>query len=158
MHGNIPRPLPLRSTRPRFRRACTLNLIDTVHNNMDKMYRYVALRKKLLGVDELHMYDVYTLVVPDAAVSISYDEAKKNRPRSLERPRRGLYQALETGSAAAGSMCTRTAASAAGVLLRKPRPHPMFCSTRRTISNPCSLSPTRWVTHCTATTAAITSP
>ena len=54
-----------------------LNLIDSVHRNMDKMHRYVALRKKLLGVDELHMYDVYTPVVPDAAVTISYDEAKK---------------------------------------------------------------------------------
>ncbi len=41
------------------------------------MYRYVALRKRLLGVDELHMYDVYTPVVPDAAVKIPYDEAKE---------------------------------------------------------------------------------
>ena len=34
------------------------NLIDTVHQNLDRMHRYVALRKKLLGLDELHMYDV----------------------------------------------------------------------------------------------------
>lgn len=53
------------------------NLIETVHANLDKMYRYVALRKKLLGVDELHMYDVYTPIVADAASEISYDEAKK---------------------------------------------------------------------------------
>ena len=53
-----------------------LNLIETVHQNLDKMYRYVALRKKLLGVDELHMYDVYTPVVKDAAVKIPYEEAK----------------------------------------------------------------------------------
>ena len=53
-----------------------LNLIEAVHRNMDKMYRYVALRKKLLNVDELHMYDVYTPVVADAAVSISFEEAK----------------------------------------------------------------------------------
>ena len=52
------------------------NLIEAVHANMDKMYRYVALRKKLLGVDELHMYDVYTPIVPDAAEKISYAEAK----------------------------------------------------------------------------------
>mgnify|MGYP000662390090 FL=1 len=43
-----------------------MNLIEAVHNNLDKMYRYVALRKKLLGVDELHMYDVYTPIVADA--------------------------------------------------------------------------------------------
>lgn len=52
------------------------NLITAVHENMDKMYRYVALRKKLLGVDELHMYDVYTPIVPDAAEKISFNEAK----------------------------------------------------------------------------------
>ena len=53
------------------------NLIEAVHRNLDKMYRYVALRKKLLGVEELHMYDVYTPVVRDAAVKIPYDEAKQ---------------------------------------------------------------------------------
>ncbi len=52
------------------------NLIEAVHANMDKMCRYVALRKKLLGVDELHMYDVYTPIVPDAAEKIGYAEAK----------------------------------------------------------------------------------
>ena len=52
------------------------NLIEAVHANMDKMYRYVALRKKLLGVDELHMYDVYTPIVADADSAISYEEAK----------------------------------------------------------------------------------
>ena len=52
------------------------NLISAVHANMKTMYRYVALRKKLLGVDELHMYDVYTPIVSDAASDISYEEAK----------------------------------------------------------------------------------
>lgn len=53
------------------------NLISAVHGNLDKMYKYVSLRKKLLGVDELHMYDVYTPIVKDAAVTITYEEAKK---------------------------------------------------------------------------------
>ena len=53
------------------------NLIEAVHQNLDKMYRYVALRKRLLGVDELHMYDVYTPVVPEAAGRISFEEAKE---------------------------------------------------------------------------------
>lgn len=35
------------------------NLIDTVHKNMNLMYDYVDLRKKILGVDQLHMWDVY---------------------------------------------------------------------------------------------------
>ena len=56
--------------------AVYTNLIQAVHANLDKMYRYVALRKRLLGVEELHMYDVYTPVVPDAAVKISFEAAK----------------------------------------------------------------------------------
>lgn len=52
------------------------NLIETVHQNLDKMYRYVALRKKLLGVDELHMYDVYTPLVSGVTRKIGIEEAK----------------------------------------------------------------------------------
>jgi len=54
-----------------------LNLIDTVHKNMDKLHRYVSLRKKLLGLDELHFYDMYTPLVPDFDKEIPADEAKK---------------------------------------------------------------------------------
>ncbi len=53
-----------------------LNLIEAVHENLDKLHRYVALRKKRLGVDELHMYDIYTPIVADAARKVSFDEAK----------------------------------------------------------------------------------
>ena len=52
-------------------------LIDAVHANMDKMYRYVALRKKLLGVEELHYYDLYAPMVSDVKDVIPYDEAVK---------------------------------------------------------------------------------
>jgi oligoendopeptidase F len=53
-----------------------MNLIDTVHNNMEAMYHYVRLRKRALAVDELHMYDVYTPIVSDVAQEISYEQAK----------------------------------------------------------------------------------
>jgi len=53
------------------------NLIEAVHKNMDLMYRYVKLRKKLLGLDEMHMYDLYTPLVPDIKMDIPYEEAKK---------------------------------------------------------------------------------
>ena len=61
-----------------------LNLIEAVHANLDKMYRYVALRKKMLGVDELHMYDVYTPIVADAAEKISYDQARETVLEALQ--------------------------------------------------------------------------
>ena len=54
-----------------------LNLIEAVHGNLDKMYRYVRLRKKMLGLDELHMHDVYVPIVGDVAVKVPYEEAKK---------------------------------------------------------------------------------
>ncbi len=60
-----------------------LNLIDAVHQNLDKMYRYVALRRKALGVEELHMYDVYTPIVPDATAKIDYESAKHTVLRAL---------------------------------------------------------------------------
>ena len=53
------------------------NLIDTVHQNMDKMYRYAALRKKLLGVDTLHMYDLYAPMVSDVDMKLPFDKAKE---------------------------------------------------------------------------------
>ncbi len=53
------------------------NLIDAIHANMDKMYRYVRLRKKLLGLDELHMYDNAVPLVKDVDINIPFDEAKK---------------------------------------------------------------------------------
>ena len=61
-----------------------MNLIGAVHNNLDKMYRYVALRKKLLGVDELHMYDVYTPIVADADQAITYEQAKETVLEALQ--------------------------------------------------------------------------
>ena len=54
-----------------------LNLIEAVHKNFDKMHRYVRLRKKLLGVDELHFYDVYTPLIADVDKKIPYSEAKQ---------------------------------------------------------------------------------
>lgn len=52
------------------------NLIDVVHENMDLMHRYVALRKKALGVDELHMYDVYAPIAKAPEDKIPFEKAK----------------------------------------------------------------------------------
>ena len=59
------------------------NLIDAVHQNMDKMYKYVALRKKVLGVDELHMYDVYTPIIQGGDRRIPYEEAEATICKAL---------------------------------------------------------------------------
>ena len=54
-----------------------LNLIEAVHQNLDKMHRYVRLRKKMLGVDELHFYDIYTPLLQDVDKKIPFAEAKQ---------------------------------------------------------------------------------
>ena len=53
------------------------NLLDAVHQNMDKLHRYVSLRKKLLDVEELHMYDLYVPIVKEAKVKIPFEQAKQ---------------------------------------------------------------------------------
>ena len=53
------------------------SLIDAVHANLDKMYRYVALRKKILKANELCMYDVYVPMVSDAEQRIPFEQAKQ---------------------------------------------------------------------------------
>ncbi len=58
-------------------------LIEAVHDALPEMYRYVRLRKKLLGVDELHMYDVYTPLVQDEHPEIPFETAKEMVVRGL---------------------------------------------------------------------------
>ncbi len=60
-----------------------LNLIEAVHQNLDKMHRYVRLRKKLLGVDELHFYDIYTPLLHEVDKKIPFTEAKQTVYDSL---------------------------------------------------------------------------
>ncbi len=52
------------------------NLIDTVRKHMDLMYRYVALRKRMLGVSELHFWDVYTPLVAESEEKYPYETGK----------------------------------------------------------------------------------
>ena len=59
------------------------NLIETVHRFLPAMYRYVALRKRALGVEELHMYDVYVPLVADQTKKIPFAEAKEIVKRRL---------------------------------------------------------------------------
>ena len=73
------------------------NLIEAVHQNMDKMYRYVRLRKKLLGVDELHFYDLYTPLVPGADTKIPFEQAKETVYNALAPMGEGYRKILKEG-------------------------------------------------------------
>ena len=58
-------------------------LIDSIHRSMEHMHRYVSLRKKMLGVDQLHMYDVYVPMVADYDRKFTYEEAKEISLKAL---------------------------------------------------------------------------
>ena len=53
------------------------NLIEVTHKNLDKMYEYMNIRKKMLGFDELHMYDIYVDLVDNVNDNIEFEEGKK---------------------------------------------------------------------------------
>jgi len=60
------------------------NLINTVHNNLSYIYDYMKLRKRLLELDELHMYDIYTPVVKEYRMEVPYEEAKQMVLKGLQ--------------------------------------------------------------------------
>lgn len=69
------------------------NLIHAVHDNIGLMHRYVSLRKKLLGLDELHMYDIYAPLVQDIKMDVPFEEAKKMVAEGLK-PLGNEYQKI----------------------------------------------------------------
>lgn len=52
------------------------NLIDTVNNNLDIVYKYFDLRKEILGLDEIHLYDMYVELINELDKKYSFEEAK----------------------------------------------------------------------------------
>ncbi|CAM3032859.1 oligoendopeptidase F [Staphylococcus argensis] len=53
------------------------NLVATVHKYLPLLHRYTQLRKELLGLDDMKMYDLYTPLVKDVKFEMPYEEAKK---------------------------------------------------------------------------------
>lgn len=71
------------------------NLISTVNENLHLMHKYISIRKKALGVEELHMYDLYTPIVKNYNQKVSYDEAKKTVLEALSPLGEDYIQILE---------------------------------------------------------------
>lgn len=53
------------------------NLIASIHKSLPSMYRYMDLRKRVLGLDQMHMYDIYVDIIDDEVKNIPFDEGKK---------------------------------------------------------------------------------
>ncbi len=60
------------------------NLIESVHSHLPAMYRYIDIRSKALGIQELHMYDLYAPMVDDIDMKKDFEEAKKIVAKGLE--------------------------------------------------------------------------
>ncbi|WMI80783.1 oligoendopeptidase F [Anaerotignum sp. MB30-C6] len=72
-------------------------LIQTVHENLPLLHRYIDIRKKELGVEELHMYDLYVPLVSEADVKIPYEEAKETVTKALQVLGDDYMKALQVG-------------------------------------------------------------
>lgn len=59
-------------------------LVDAINESLHLLHRYTKLRKEILGVDELHMYDLYAPLVQEVDMKVSYDEAKEHVLQSLQ--------------------------------------------------------------------------
>ena len=69
------------------------NLIEAVNRHLDLLHRYMEIRKKRMGLEELHMYDLYTPMVPSPDEVISFEQAKRMVREGLA-PLGEDYQAL----------------------------------------------------------------
>lgn len=73
------------------------NLIDTIHESLPLMHRYMKLRQKLMGVDELHMYDLFAPLVEEYKLDISFEEAKTITKEGLKPLGEDYLTALQEG-------------------------------------------------------------
>ncbi len=79
------------------------------------MHEYVKIRKKALGVEELHMYDLYAPMVKDAKPVISFEEAKKIVKEGLHPLGEEYLQVLRKDMITVGLMCMKTKGKEVGL-------------------------------------------
>ena len=75
------------------------NLLATVDANLPALHRYLTLRKKLLGLDELHMYDLYVPMVPEVEYKVAFADAQERVARALAPLGQDYVATLRTGFA-----------------------------------------------------------
>ena len=100
------------------------NLIQAVHQNFPAMHRYTALRKELLGVEELHFYDLYAPMVSDADFSYTFDEAKELVLKALEPMGEDYLAIMREGFANRWIDVYENAGKRSGAYSAGPKVHP----------------------------------
>ncbi len=91
------------------------NLVSTINANLPLLHRYVELRKKALGLEDIHLYDLYVPIVEGVAVDVPFAEARATILAALEPLGAEYGAALPRASTrqTAGSTSTRTTTRAA---------------------------------------------
>lgn len=73
------------------------NLIQAVHEKLPLLHRYVSLRKKVLRLEKLHMYDLYTPMVGNIEMKVPFEEAKRIVKEALAPLGKAYLQILQEG-------------------------------------------------------------
>lgn len=73
------------------------NLIKAIHNNLDSMYKYMDIRKRVLNLDELHMYDLYVPIVQNVDFDIPYDKGVDLIKKALAPLKEDYLEGMEEG-------------------------------------------------------------
>lgn len=94
-------------------------LVDVVNKHLPLLHRYMELRKRLLEVEKLHMYDLYTPVLGEAPITFTYEEAKEKALEALK-PMGEEYMAIvEKAFSNVGSMLSKIKGNEAVLILRE---------------------------------------
>ncbi|MDQ0298834.1 oligoendopeptidase F [Salibacterium salarium] len=72
-------------------------LVDTVNDHLHLLHRYVRLRKRVLDLDEIHNYDLYTPLVKDVDMKVSYEDAQKQVLKAVEPLGEDYVKTVEEG-------------------------------------------------------------
>ena len=132
------------------------NLITAVHEGLPAMYKYMEIRKRLLGVDELHMYDVYVPLIEIEEKPVSYEEAVEIMKEGLSVLGSEYIERLSRGIAAGWVDVFENKGKTSGAYSFGSYDSfsLMYCSTSPASSRMCLRSFTKWVILCIPATRA----
>lgn len=100
------------------------SLIDAVRENLPKLHRYTSLRKKLLGVEELHFYDLYANMVGDVEMKFTFQEAKELVLKALAPLSENYLNGLRAGFDGRWIDVYENVGKRSGAYSSGARPHP----------------------------------
>lgn len=100
------------------------SLIDAVRENLPKLHRYTSLRKKLLGVEELHFYDLYANMVGDVEMKFTFAEAKELVLKALAPLSENYLNGLRAGFEGRWIDVYENVGKRSGAYSSGARPHP----------------------------------